>query len=97
MKMYRVLTSESHWDDMHVIYGIELHIDDTKVRGHKIFGEIVFEAEDDATANEILDAYVEPLRKANGRWSASLQQVKEKDGVVHRIRSLRTIIGPQKD
>lgn len=97
MKMYRVLTSESHWDDKHILYGIELHVENTEVRGHKNFGEVVFEAEDDATANRILEYYAESLRKTGGKWSATLQRVRVNNGVVRRIRTLRTIIGPQKN
>ena len=97
MKMYRVQTSESHWDNAYFLYGIELHLDDVKVRGTKTFNETVFEAKDDATAEEALKLFIREFGSTSGKWSASLQLVRAENGVVRRIRTLRTIIGPRKD
>lgn len=95
MNTYRVLTSESHWDDKHMLYGIELSVDGVKVRGHNETKEVVFEASDHIAAESVFAIYAKQLRNAGGKWSVSLQQVKEVNGVIRRIRTLRIIIGPQ--
>ena len=94
MKMYRVLTSETEWDNNNIIYGIEVHVRGVRVRGHRESRECVFEAENDAVAENVLGFYAQDIKgkSRSGKWAVSLQSVRVESGVVHRIRTIKTVV-----
>lgn len=89
MNTYRVRTSELYWRNRSVKYYIDTIFKKVKALGHRKSAEIVFEAEDDVSANKIFSFYVERAEKG-GRFTASLQRVKIQGGVVIRIRTIKT-------